>query len=62
MVNDGTVEVIVDDKNSVEINVSQKKQWSGKIKVYKSNINIAFEEALIKAEQLEQLITKKNNR
>lgn len=55
------VESIIEKRNSVEISVNAKGQYSGKVKVYKQNINDAFEEAIIKAEQLERLILKKNS-
>ena len=46
--------------NSVEISVNAKALFSGKVKIYESDINLAYTAALGKAEQLEKLIRQKN--
>ena len=50
-----------DKQNSVEISVNAKGQYSGKCKVYSETIEQAYELAIAKAEELENLIKTKND-
>jgi len=46
--------------NSAEISINAKGQYSCKIKVYAETIDEAIEQAVIKAEHMEQMIKTKN--
>ena len=56
----GIVQPNTEQPNSVEISINAKLMYSGKVKCYGKTISDAMEQAVIKAEQLEQLIKKKN--
>lgn len=53
-------EIEIEKPNSCEISINAKGQFSGKIKVYAETIDKAYNEAILKAEQLEVFIKKKN--
>lgn len=53
-------EVSIESQQSVEISINAKGQYSGKVKVYATTIDDAYNQALLKAAQLEELIKKKN--
>ena len=55
------IEKIGEKPNSCEISINAKGQWSGKIKVYAETIEIAKRTAILRAEELETLIKKKNS-
>lgn len=53
-------EVIKEQPNSVEISINAKGQYSGKVKVYSDTINAAYDLAVLKAQELADLIKQKN--
>ena len=55
------VEKSIEQQNSVEISVNAKQMFSGKVKVYAETIESAMEQAVKKANELQQLINMKNN-
>ncbi len=53
--------VIAEKPHSVEISVNAKGQYSGKVKVYAGTIDEAMKLSLLKAKELEIIISQKNN-
>lgn len=53
-------EIVKEQPNSCEISINAKGDYSGKIKVYSEFIENAMQKAILRAEELEELITKKN--
>ena len=51
---------IVEQPNSCKIAINAKGQYSGEVKVYSEFIENAMQKAILKAKELEELITKKN--
>jgi len=51
---------LVERPNSVEISINAKQMFSGKVKVYADTIDEAINQAMIKGEELQKLIDKKN--
>ena len=49
-----------DKLNSVEFSVNAKGLWAGKIKKYSEDLNKAYNASLKKAEEMENIIVKKN--
>lgn len=52
---------IVESPNSVEISISTKGVWSGKVKVYAPTSEEALEKAIKRAEELKLIIGGKND-
>lgn len=50
----------IEQPHSTEISISSKGLWSGKVKVYASDIDTAYNMAIQKAELLEDHIKLKN--
>jgi hypothetical protein len=54
------VEKVIEPKDSVELSINAKGQYSGKVKVYAFSVADAMKEAIAKAKELETLIAEKN--
>ena len=51
---------VIERPNSVEISINAKQMFSGKVKVYAETIDEAIEQAIVKGEELQRLISIKN--
>jgi len=52
--------IVTEKPHSVEISVNAKGQYSGKVKVYAETIEKAMELSLLKAKELDVIITETN--
>jgi len=48
--------------NSCEISINAKGQWSGKVKCYADTSKDAMSDAMTRAQELEKVIAKKNQK
>ena len=50
-----------EDNNSVEISINAKNKWSAKLKCYNKTSDGALQDALNKAEMLDEIIKRRNH-
>ena len=55
------IETKIEQPNSIKISINAKGMYSGEVKVYGTTIDEAYDSAVTKAKQLENLIATKNN-